>query len=433
MGGNSTVMIDQISRTILSRTCPLTSGRPTVFYGKEPFKRACDAKQEEAKMYRLGDNSVVRAKPQGKCGECLGRNLPPEIEIRAKGEVVGMGSASTKLGSCEICGMKTGLRTVHQLRTCPTCQRALALVNNHIGIVIKCIKHLSPEKLADLVGGQVSVGVESEVLQRIATIIGYAGTDGDGLVAEVQRVGAGERGLSTDFLLRLRTALARPVGSIQQLADDVEQLVAKIEELQGDLEAVRAIAITEMEIGSGAAAKPSDDVLKALGCGADDWELAVLQTAALLDARTDGVLRVDTSNTELRVIRAMLGEVTDRDCDLPEAVGELMGCLSKCKEQCEQLTERVAELRDLERLNAWHNQIFRSVGEVLNIDGLQPGELVGHIKALRDAAGYYGAVPGTVERSGEALCGQSIEVAVGGLTIKINGVQVNQGSLAEVG
>jgi hypothetical protein len=37
-------VIDRIGATVLARTCPLSCGQPTVFYGEEAFARACQDK-----------------------------------------------------------------------------------------------------------------------------------------------------------------------------------------------------------------------------------------------------------------------------------------------------------------------------------------------------------------------------------------------------
>ena len=164
MRGDSGVIVDKLAATVMRRHCPLTCGRPTVFYGQESFKRACDAKRGEFKWYASEGARWQKVTPEGRCEECRGRSVPPEIEIKPRMEVVGMVSAAGKKGDCELCGEASALRGVHKLRVCGSCQRILADCNNRLDAVILAIKHLQPARLAELVGESVQVGVESLVL-----------------------------------------------------------------------------------------------------------------------------------------------------------------------------------------------------------------------------------------------------------------------------
>jgi hypothetical protein len=267
----------------------------------------------------------------------------------------------------------------------------------------------------------------------------------------------------TDLLLRLRTALGRPVGSIGDLAADVEQLV----EDQGHVAEVAGQHL------AGAAARA--DIVKALDCDPAEWELAVLQTAALLDEAVRSRLLAGNemrANAEMVArLREAIG-VTDTRVDLVAAVAELTQGFDTYRQHCERMTGELREVgrlqellgmdasmdlrfcvddvayrldrwqgewaelqercRELERLNGWKDQVFGCVAEVLQVEGLELGELVGHVKALRDAAGYYGAnlVP-VIERQAANEERPSIELAIAGLSIKINGLPVQAAFLGD--
>jgi hypothetical protein len=79
-----------------NRHCPLTGGCRTVFSSNEAFVRACTAKQKAALVLVVDGSRKQREEPTGRCGQCLGRNRPPEITIQPSMEVAKMGSGEDR-------------------------------------------------------------------------------------------------------------------------------------------------------------------------------------------------------------------------------------------------------------------------------------------------------------------------------------------------
>jgi hypothetical protein len=138
------------------------------------FARQCAAKREGGNRY---------------CLVCQGRERPPELEIIDPAEESaikkhmdeGMGKIST--GTCDNCKRK-GIRVqaIKGEKICASCASLYGAIGNRPEAVERALAMLAPEML----GQAVPVAVESAALQRIAEIVGYSGTDGDGLIAAIE-------------------------------------------------------------------------------------------------------------------------------------------------------------------------------------------------------------------------------------------------------
>ncbi len=324
--GNSQSLaaIQQISNTVLCRTCPLTFGRPTVFYGKASFKAACANEQRKASLYYVDGRRRVRAKPEGLCGRCLGTKIPREIEIRPIEE--GMRMAASKIGICGLCDDKTVVRSIHGMSACSTCQSILAHVNNRIDTVIAAIKYLKPERLADLVGESVAVDVESDALKRIAAAVGFKGDDGDGLVAAVEglcRAAAGDddgRAMRDALICQVREAVG--AGDDEPLIEYLEALVASKNEAWERIGAIW----TAMDIDGA-----DIDLVRAVKTMRGDYAAAIAANENLSDCWV--------------LLKSTLGLDADTDERLiVERVAELCHGIAQYQERNGELTGKVADI-----------------------------------------------------------------------------------------
>jgi len=176
-------VVANLHAAVFGRTCPLTAGQATRM-PLATFRRMCQVKQAEASEFGY-EGKLKRQGPAGRCGVCKGESIPEEIEIIPLKEMM-MVSAASKQGTCELCGDRSSLRKNHNMSVCGKCQALQSNVNMRPDVVIKALKIMKPEMLAGLIGETVAVDVESASLKRIAEIVGYAGTDGEGLIDEVK-------------------------------------------------------------------------------------------------------------------------------------------------------------------------------------------------------------------------------------------------------
>lgn len=541
--------IGQLASIVSQRICPLSGGCPTVFYGHESFVRACEAKQATMKTVFFDGKMKKRDKPEGRCGQCLGLEIPAEIKIKEKGEVMVMASSANKQGRCELCDEKSALRSVHDLKVCGKCQVLLAHVNNRIELVIAAIRHLKPKNLAALIGEVVSVGIENDALDLIAEAVGYDGDSGPGLIEAVKdmvnesksrhgrmltdvamvmgyKMSEGSCQGFIDYINSIidkrdadgivqdilgRESLKRIAKIVGYAGDDREELIEAIRETvsirQGQEEQMRMLANAvgyEWQTGScqgfidHVAALKSDctscehvaetrnydsffkKVTEALGMDTNSSDsltfdgviMAVMHNAALLedyqrDTAVSGVVvsalrreEIDQQE-EIDRLRELLGVGADVELrQLIDDVGYRIGIMSGYHDICEKTIEAagcshplfrpeslpvwvgdlkaerdrvVDQLKKLDDVIAFHDQIFAAAADELQVPGLPPGELVPQIKSLRAAAGYYSTVPLQIENFDRAIGGPSIELAIGGLNIKIHGLPVNQACVVDAG
>jgi hypothetical protein len=260
-------------------------------------------------------------------------------------------SAASKKERCDLCESKSALRTVKDLRVCPTCQNLMAHVNNRLDLLISVIKQRHPERIAELLGAAASVTVESEALQQIADLIGYRGTDGDGLIEAVK------------------------------------------------------VVFRDAEQGFSVQKSVSQDVVRALDCGEDEWELAAIQSAAymgkyrrelkaselLLDHIADVVSypgkeagslpefiervchEFETALADLSKIKTTIGfDVEDDSSSVVDSVSLLAQTLDQYRGRCEEL---VAKAREHEQLGSYREQILMACRDALGMPLISVGDL----------------------------------------------------------
>lgn len=463
-GRASSVSIGQLASIVMERICPLSGGCPTVFYGHEGFVRACEAKQATMKTVFFDGKMKKRDKPEGRCGQCLGLEIPAEIQIKEKGEVMVMASSANKQGRCELCDEKSALRSIHDLKVCPKCQVLLAHVNNRIELVIAAIRHIKPKGLAELIGdaGNVGVSVESESLKRIAAIVGYAGDGGEELIKAIRETVSIRKGQEE----QMRMA-AEAVGYDWEDGGSCQGFINYVKALKSEPDC----ASCEHERNYYSFFKK---VIEALGMENNSSDsltfdgviMAVLRNAALVedyqrDATVGGIVKSVLEQEEIARLRELLGVGADVELrQLIDDVGYRIGIMSGYHDICEKTIEAagvrsslfrpeslpvwvgdlkaerdrvIDQLKKLEAINAWKDQIFAAAADELQVPGLPLADLVPQIKSLRAAAGYYSTVPLQLDRCEQVSGGSSIELAIGGLNIKIHGLPVNQACVVDAG
>jgi hypothetical protein len=310
---------------IVLKMCPVTNGLPTRMT-KPGFDGLCKAQQSASGRWAHG----VLDRRQGKvpyCAVCKGKRLPAELEIvkladlkknQGENDMPGKKWGNKK---CDCCGKeKTIVSQCSGDLVCSACASLYGAINHRPEKVISSINKLRPELFMELAGSPVvPVHVESSALKAIAEIVGYEGEDGDQLLQAVRTFG-------------LQEAPELPL-----------------------------------------------DLIKALDCTADDWEMAAIQTAALLE-QAIGQRIIDAG--QINQLRNDLGA-------LAQGADRMREQLDRIKEE---YTMTVDRLHELEQQYAGHLQVFAQLADLVQGNPEYPAELPSRFAALLSKAAVDGAL-----------------------------------------
>lgn len=306
-------------RSIVLKQCPVTCGLPTRMTEKG-FNNACKHQRTNLVAWNGYHKKEERLTW---CGVCRGKKRPAELEIipladlqqsTTKGET--MSPAKKRIGNCSTCAAKrTAVIDRMDRALCNNCVVAYTSVSQRLGTVIQAIVDMgkADEALKLLGGDAVAVLVENDALKAIAEIVGYQGEDGDGLLEAVRTFGLHEP--------------------------------------------------TELPL----------DLIKAIDCTADDWEMDAIHTAALLE-QAIGQHVIDA------------GLINQQKNDL----GALMQAFDKLKTEHgrikEEYTMTVDRLHELEQQHAAHLQVFAQLADLVEGSPEYPAELPARFAALLSKA-----------------------------------------------
>lgn len=282
---------------IVVRICPATSGLPTRM-SEAGWKALCKSTRQRERASGHTAASEIRRR-LNYCEICKGKIRPKGLEIIPAAEMAAlkqhhreeeiMGKVS---GKCTACARSTGaLSTCHGERLCASCSAVYAAANNRPTVLVESLRKLQPQLLEELAGSPtVQVSVESEALKRIAEAVGYKGEDGEVLVK----------------------AVADMANATNQEVADLQAEVERLREAVGNLF--------------------PDDLIRALDCPNDQWDLAAIQTAALLDetdrqldeSRRLGLRKNDTMREQwenMAVIKRAIG--LPEDCETEQIIATI--------------------------------------------------------------------------------------------------------------
>jgi hypothetical protein len=353
--------VDMVADGIRCKLCPVTCGRPTRML-KTTFKKLCDHHRNEQRESAVSNYNWKKGQKTSWCQECKG-TLPPELELINKGELIDMAGIKSK-GTCESCRNKnvtTGNN--YGLKMCSSCAAVFSAVNNRFPVVAEAIKRTGrADEAKKLLGASLvefaPVQVESTALEEIAAAVGYKGTDGDVLIEEVRRLAqAAVSGFSVHKSI-------------------------------------------------------SADVVRALGCGEHEWELAALQCAAWNE---EAKRRLAAQRLELEHIadavsypgkesgplHEFIGRLSDEFVGLladlakikeatgfaveesPQSVVEAVALLAQTLDQYRTRCEgQAAKAREHEQLASYREQILMAVKDALGQPLISVGETPYQVECL---------------------------------------------------
>jgi hypothetical protein len=353
--------VEMVAEGIRCKLCPVTCGRPTRML-KATFKKLCDHHRNEQRESAVANYNWKKGQKTSWCQECKG-TLPPELELINKGELIDMATPNKKVVKCELCGEKRNCFSNNGQIVCSGCAAAQTLVKKCPQEVLALVeKFHGRAKLScwatPYVGEPMAVALESAALEKIAAAVGYTGTDGDGLIAAVEKAA--------------RTAAS---------GFTVQKSV-------------------------------SADVVRALDCGEAEWELAAMQCAAyneeakrqlitqiielehIADAvsypgKASGTLhefigRLSDEFVGLLADLAKIKEATgfaveDSPQSVVEAVALLAQTLDQYRTRCEELA---AKAREHEQLASYREQILLAVKDALGQPLISVGETPYQVECL---------------------------------------------------
>jgi hypothetical protein len=353
--------VEMVADGIRCKLCPVTCGRPTRML-KATFKKLCDHHRNEQRDNAVANHNWKKGQKTSWCGECKG-TLPPELELINKGELIDMATPNKKVVKCELCGEKRNCFSNNGQIVCSGCAAAQTLVKKCPQEVLALVeKFHGRAKLScwatPYVGEPMAVALESAALEKIAAAVGYTGTDGDGLIAAVEKAA--------------RTAAS---------GFTVQKSV-------------------------------SADVVRALDCGEAEWEMAAIQSAAymgkyrrelkagelLIDHIADvvsypgkeaGTLpefiegichEFESALADMAKIKAATGfDVADEPLAVVEAVALLAQTLDQYRTRCE---EQAAKAREHEQLASYREQILLAVKDALGRPLISVGETPYQVECL---------------------------------------------------
>jgi hypothetical protein len=369
--------VEMVADGIRCKLCPVTCGRPTRML-KATFKKLCDHHRNEQRESAVANYNWKKGQKTSWCGECKG-TLPPELELINKGELIEMAGQKLR-GTCESCnGKNVTIGNNYGLKMCSSCAAVFSAVNNRFPVVAEAVKRTGRTEEAQKLFGSVvefaPAQVESAALEEIAAAVGYTGTDGDGLIDEVRR-------------------------------------------------------LAQVAVSGWSKKSIIQDVVRALGCGEHEWELAALQCAAWNE---EAKRRLAAQRLELEHIadavsypgkesgplHEFIGRLSDEFVGLladlakikeatgfaveesPQSVVEAVALLAQTLDQyrvrCE---EQAAKAREHEQLSSYREQILLAVKDALGQPLISVGEtpyqvecLVQELEQLRGGADRPSVLP----------------------------------------
>lgn len=409
---------DVADRLVVLRQCPITCGRPTRMTDKG-VTVACERFQRVARgeLSEYG-HQLPSTASKAWCLVCKGEQRPPELEIidaKQFKEIEDMASQRYK-GTCEACGntdIKVGRN--YGLMMCTNCNTTFAAVNNRLEVVAQAlIRTKKVEELVARLGGEpLRVEMESKVLDKIKEVVGYAGSDEDGLVAAVRGLVAdrkemeaqlmGGRGGKSSVIEEVCKALDLEdgaeaddiLGSLYSWREAYNEFLSDNALFRRDLadaldvnqdaldsqliEAIRALVKDFYHMRAKAAdinaAKDCDtcaelgamiDITRhsglSLGTGSDQVSLAVAQMAAVIDEAMN-----------------LAGDYAQHPTDLPFLVKkqgeELRRMGAELKMMKAYILEASAEQEESERQLLAVEQIFAKIREIIGADSISYADL----------------------------------------------------------
>ena len=263
--------------------------------------------------------------------------------------------ATKKVGNCEVCDRtKTTVVSVYNKKMCLPCSNAYSAVNVRPEIVMEAIKEigLTDKFIATLGTEMVPVHVESSALKAIAEIVGYGGEDEDQLLEAVRELRA-ENGDLRIFLNQISAQVSTQGSEYAAVVDRVRQLALEIDDCRNGI-CEHALPL---------------DLIKALDCTADDWEMVAIQTAALLKQALGKHIQDCTT-------------IKRQACD----IGGLAQGADRMREQLDRIKEEytmtVDRLQELEQQHSQHLQVFAQLADLVQGNPEYPAELPSRFAAL---------------------------------------------------
>lgn len=224
--GTSTVdAADRLRAIACGSKCPVSGGHP-MRVTRRAWAKLCASKRKSGVEYGISHYGKQRFhKTFTRCRTCKGKDIPPEVHFIDAAEVASIEKAinhrnnpkntdheepimalKKHIGICDICETKANIFRNHEVEMCSTCANMVAHIKNRMSSVVKSARILGQaeamlDSLATEMGQpwlmkaisrhlpeQVTVDLTQGPLAAIAELVGYTGSDSEGLVTMIEQM-----------------------------------------------------------------------------------------------------------------------------------------------------------------------------------------------------------------------------------------------------